>query len=131
MKEIPNWPGYFCDHQGNIYTFKGKGGKILEEPKAMSLQKDHMGYLMVRLWKHKKRTKCHVHRLVLETFVGPCPEGNLCRHLNDLGDDNRLSNLRWGSYSDNKKDIIRNKSLTRFLMKKYPEILEEFNSQKV
>lgn len=41
-----------------------------------------------------------VHRLVLETFVGPCPEGKTCDHINRVRDDNRLENLRWATASE-------------------------------
>ncbi len=33
--------------------------------------------------------------LVLETFVGPRPEGHVPEHLNGDPNDNRLVNLRW------------------------------------
>jgi hypothetical protein len=36
-----------------------------------------------------------VHRLVLETFVGPCPKGHQAGHKNGIRHDNRLCNLRW------------------------------------
>lgn len=45
-----------------------------------------------------------LHRLVLEAFVGPCPEGMVCRHKNGNSKDNRLSNLAWGTYEENEKD---------------------------
>lgn len=48
------------------------------------------------------------HIMVLEAFVGPRPPGMQVRHLNDIKDDNRLSNLRWGTSSENAKDRVRN-----------------------
>ncbi len=46
-----------------------------------------------------------VHRLVLEAFVGPCPEGKECRHFPDrTRTNNRLENLSWGSHRRNCKD---------------------------
>lgn len=36
-----------------------------------------------------------VHNLVLETFVGDCPEGYQCHHINSKTSDNRLVNLKW------------------------------------
>jgi hypothetical protein len=45
-----------------------------------------------------------VHRLVLEAFVGPCPPGFVCRHINGDPDDNRLENLSWGTISENAID---------------------------
>jgi hypothetical protein len=49
-----------------------------------------------------------VHVLVLEAFVGPCPAGHESLHGNDVPDDNRLINLRWGTRSDNLHDAVRN-----------------------
>lgn len=55
-----------------------------------------------------QRRKWLVHRLVLEAFVGPCPSGLEGCHRNDTGYDNRLSNLYWGTASDNMTDRVRN-----------------------
>lgn len=49
-----------------------------------------------------------VHRLVLEAFVGPCPEGLECRHLDDVKTNNHLSNLMWGTRIENRADMVRN-----------------------
>lgn len=49
-----------------------------------------------------------LHRMVLEAFVGPCPEGMECLHENDNPQDNRLVNLRWGTRSENQADRVRN-----------------------
>jgi hypothetical protein len=51
---------------------------------------------------------CKVYRLVLEAFVGPCPPGMECRHLDDHGANNRLDNLVWGTKRENADDMIRN-----------------------
>ena len=48
-----------------------------------------------------------VHRLVLEAFVGPRPEGMVARHLNGDPGDNRLENLAWGTQSENNYDKVR------------------------
>lgn len=47
-----------------------------------------------------------VHQLVLEAFVGLCPDGMECRHLNGVRDDNRLENLCWGTRKENQNDKI-------------------------
>lgn len=48
-----------------------------------------------------------VHQLVLETFVGPCPEGMECCHNNGDPTDNRLANLRWDTPSANQRDAVK------------------------
>lgn len=45
-----------------------------------------------------------LHRLVLLTFVGPCPEGMEGCHNDGDKLNNRLSNLRWDTRSSNAKD---------------------------
>lgn len=45
-----------------------------------------------------------VHRLVLEAFVGPAPEGMEGCHNNGDPWDNRLENLRWDTHQANMAD---------------------------
>lgn len=47
-----------------------------------------------------------VHRIVLEAFDGPCPEGQECRHLDGDANNNRRTNLRWGTRSENNDDAV-------------------------
>jgi hypothetical protein len=50
----------------------------------------------------------YVHTLVLETFVGPRPEGMQACHDPDRdGMNNRLDNLRWDTPKANQQDSIR------------------------
>ena len=49
-----------------------------------------------------------VHQLVLLTFVGPCPPGMECRHLDDNPSNNNLENLCWGTRKQNMKDRVLN-----------------------
>lgn len=52
----------------------------------------------------KQRT---VHRLVLEAFVGPAPEGTEGCHWDGDPKNNRLDNLRWDTRIANIQDAIR------------------------
>ena len=65
------------------------------------------GYLYICLWKERRRRGICVHRLVLEAFVGPRPQGMQCRHLNGHKRDNRLINLCWGTSAENAADRDR------------------------
>jgi hypothetical protein len=49
----------------------------------------------------------YVHRLVLEAFVGPCPEGMEACHNNGDTADNRLVNLRWDTKQANVADKLK------------------------
>ncbi|SEJ87039.1 HNH endonuclease [Sphingobium sp. AP50] len=50
-----------------------------------------------------------VHRLACEAFHGPAPVGKkLVLHWNDIKDDNRAVNLRWGDAVENMADAKRN-----------------------
>ena len=78
------------------------------EGRVLSPSADKDGYLKVSLSKNGKSKVFRVHRLVLESFVGACPDGMECCHWNDVPDDNRLENLRWGTSASNGKDKRRN-----------------------
>lgn len=56
----------------------------------------------------KPRRKHRVHRLVLRAFVGePEPGQEACHHPDPTPTNNRLSNLRWDSSSENMLDRVR------------------------
>ncbi len=59
------------------------------------------GHLNVSLGAHNTKK---VHRLVLETFVGFCPMGMECLHIDGNPANNRIENLRWGTRFENKAD---------------------------
>lgn len=63
------------------------------------------GHLVLHLTRGQAR---YVHDLVLCAFIGPRPDGMIALHADDNPANNRASNLRWGSYSDNARDAVRN-----------------------
>jgi len=82
--------------QGNSTRFSK--GKMLKP-----IRYNQFGHLKVEL----KGMPRAIHRLVLETFVGPCPAGLETRHLNGNPADNRLDNLAWGTTKENCQDTVR------------------------
>lgn len=69
----------------------------------------------VTLYGAGRSERRQVHHLVLEAFVGPCPDGLEACHWNDDPADNRLGNLRWDTKAANSRDAVRNRthSMTR------------------
>src|SRR5271167_2615180 len=68
----------------------------------------YAGRLSVALSLPGLKPKWHqLHRLVLLAFVGPCPEGMECRHLDGNHLNNRLGNLEWNTHLVNMQDKIR------------------------
>lgn len=80
-----------------VASCHGPGGSLL----SISTTKD--GYRRVTLY----RGCTGVHRLVLATFVGPCPKGKECHHKNGVRNDNRLDNLEWITRSENLRIAYR------------------------
>ncbi len=76
-------------------------GRILK----LNICKD--GYVQIDLWKNGKIKWYQVHRLILETFIGPCPKGMEACHNNGKADDNRVVNLRWDTHKNNIRDQIK------------------------
>jgi hypothetical protein len=61
-------------------------------------------YPRVSLSRGNKRVQRLVHRMVLETFVGPCPDGMEACHNNGKRGDPSLLNLRWATTKENHAD---------------------------
>ena len=79
----------------------------LQRGKILKQKKDRHGYVVVILSKKGKKKDKRVHRLVLEAFVGPLPDGMVTRHLDGDPLNNNISNLQYGSSSENNLDTVR------------------------
>ena len=86
----------------------GKGG-ARRRARAILQQnsRGHNGYRTVGLYRDGRGKTSYVHRLVVEAFLGPSPDGMEAAHGNGRRDDNRLSNLRWDTRKGNHFDTIR------------------------
>lgn len=103
-RDVVGYEGrYRVSDQGNVWSCLTN--RLLHQ------QSTWQGKLQVTLvpatGKANKRT-LSVHRLVLEAFVGPCPEGMVGCHYDDNPTNNVLSNLRWDTHSANMLDRVRN-----------------------
>lgn len=62
------------------------------------------GYLVVTLYGEAGGKTYHVHRLVMNAFVGPRPAGMEVRHLDGNPQNALLDNLAYGTPSENRHD---------------------------
>ncbi len=116
-RDIPGYPGYRVGSDGSVWSCfelyrlkgaRGFGSRMTDSWHQRKPRKNSRGYLFVCLRKNPGEKLCAVHRLVLEAFVGPCPEGMVCCHYPDNNrTNNALKNLRWDTPSENSKDILR------------------------
>lgn len=79
-------------------------GKGTQPGRPLKPHRSRKGYLRVALHdgapRGVGRHDVSVHRLVLDTFVGPRPEAE-ANHRNGVKDDNRLTNLEWVTAKEN------------------------------
>lgn len=117
IEAIPNFPGYFADIDGNIYSqwYPVRGGhKKRDNLTRLKPNTRKDGYLKVMLTTpDKARHTRYVHSLILLTFIGERPSNMECCHNDGDKSNNSLSNLRYGTRSDNSADKIRHGTSTR------------------
>lgn len=105
---IPGFEGYYANGKGQILnsrtgleTYGGRAGR----------------YLKVSVYRTgaDRPSLCYVHDLVCRAFHGLPQKGQVVLHLDDNRTNNKPTNLRWGSQSENVKSAwangLRNRSL--------------------
>ena len=95
---------YEVSDQGRVKRLARVGKSWVLPERILKGCHTHQGYVQVGMFGKSKR----VHRLVLEAFVGPCPEGMVACHYDDNKENNRLENLRWDTERENMWDRTRN-----------------------
>jgi hypothetical protein len=104
-RPIARHDGYDVSNLGRVRSWKRDGTGITRRggPRILTGWRQH-GYPIVGLQRSDGgRSKVVVHRLVLFAFEGPPPNGTCASHLNGDRADNRLSNLRWETLSQNNR----------------------------
>ena len=91
-KQHPDFPDHEVSNLGRVRRYL--------EPFLMS-----NGYPHVSLGGVKKRR--YLHQMVMEAFVGKRPAGGVTRHLDGDKKNNKLSNLAYGTHSENMADRVK------------------------
>lgn len=104
---VPGFEGkYDVSDQGRVRSWVTRG---VPKPHVLSdVPKNGYGHPICALYQeHTQRSLHSVHALVLLAFVGPRPDGMLTRHLDGDPTNNHLSNLVYGTPSENAMDAVR------------------------
>jgi NUMOD4 motif/HNH endonuclease len=109
-RPVAGWEGFYeVSSDGQIWSRpreRTRGG-ILKPGVAGD------GYLYVRLCRPGRRHARMIHLLVLEAFAGPRPDPPPgckridARHLDGNRLNNSITNLAWGTHSENQLDRVR------------------------
>lgn len=82
-RNIAGFPGYRVGNDGSVWScLKSRGrGTVAVMASEWRMMRpttsDNRGYARISLSRDGNISKCAVHRLVLEAFVGGCPDGML------------------------------------------------------
>lgn len=109
MKRIPGFSDYLINADGEVFTTR-KCRRNHNDGSTYKLKHQvfKKGYRYIRITGDDGTAKTKkISRLVLETFIGKCPEGMEACHNNCESGDDRLENLRWDTRKNNKADTIR------------------------
>lgn len=102
-------PGYEVSDDGHVRSLPRMvpgpkpGGMWPVRGRVLGEQSSKGGHL--RVWIRNRPFL--VHRLVLEAFIGPAPEGAEGCHNDGDPSNNRVENLRWDTRSHNAQDSVR------------------------
>jgi hypothetical protein len=106
-KDVVGYEGLYevSDH-GQVRSAKTK--KIKQYTKHIYEKRPFMN-----IWRDNKQRIVRPHKLVMEAFVGPKPQGMECCHNDGDSWNNHLSNLRWDTPRNNQLDRIKHGTSNR------------------
>lgn len=118
-RDVPGFPGYRVGSDGSVWSCWRQRGLGPGRGSAAVMDQTRWHRLVAPVGKKTDRpfvTLCRdgvkhhrrVCRLVLEAFVGPCPDGmEACHDPDPNPANNTLSNLRWDTPAGNAADCTR------------------------
>ncbi len=109
FKDVVEFIDYCVGNDGSFWRskqYKTIPGNPRKWIRVLTSRRKRDGYVKVSFNVNKKRFHRYAHRIVLESFLGPCPLGMEACHNNGDKLDNRLSNLRWDTKKNNQADRV-------------------------
>lgn len=105
FKQHPDHGHLLVSDHGRVFSLKAR--RLVGYLSGPSPTSPVNAYLRVRVAQTGPDQTKGVHHLVLETFIGPCPEDHQADHTDHDSLNNRLDNLAWRPAHDNLSDTTR------------------------
>ncbi len=118
---IHGWPAYEVSDHGRVRSFNKTGTTSYPECRAAKARILRLSlcrtakYPRVTLSAGGFREKIRVHKLVTDAFLGARPDHLEVRHIDGDRNNNRLSNLEYGTHKKNGEDMVRHGHTRRTL----------------
>lgn len=112
-KDIPDYEGlYQVSNLGRVKSLDraieySNGKTVFTKGKIIKQNKDKHDRLRLRLSKNNKGKNYFVHTLVALAFIGDRPDGYVVAHCDGNNNNNKLSNLRYDTITENAIDMYR------------------------
>lgn len=111
------YEGYYVTESGDIISTFVHGSNVrrMDADHARMLRKQTIknGYQVVFIYRGGKSRTTYVHHIVLESFVGPRPEGYEACHNDGIRHHNHINNLRWDTTKANFIDSVNHGTHSR------------------
>ena len=95
-KSIKDFSDYEVSNLGRVRSYKSHWRDPYILKASIST-----GYCQIRLFKQGKCFSFLAHHLVLEAFIGPCPDGCESNHKDGVKRNNKDDNLEWTTHGEN------------------------------
>lgn len=110
-RPVVGWEEFYDVSASGFVRSKHKTGRAVTGS-LLRISLTMRGYCQVTLSAPPGALQCRsrtvrVHRLVLESFTGPCPAGHQCNHIDGDKKNNRIENLEWVTAIVNSQHAVK------------------------
>lgn len=109
-KDIPGYEGFYkASSLGRVISLhrviiRKTGAQQTMQPILIRSNDGSSGYHYITLCKYGHKKKLPIHRVIAFAFLDNPDNKPIIDHINGNKEDNRVSNLRWATYSENMKN---------------------------